>query len=248
MPATEAGRVAAPAGAPLPEPYVLRALGAACGLDLGTFRPAHVARTVARAVARLGLRDAGALVTALAADLRVRARFRRAVAVSTTGMFRDPEQFELLDRLLDDVRAPGRALRAWSVGASDGSELCTVALLLQRREALGGAVLLGSDLLPENVELALARSRDRVDPTVLRTLRFEQRDVSRSAPPGTWDVVLCRNVLIHLDGDAREGMLRHVVAGLAPGGVLLLGRAERLPRDGGHGLEPAGPNAYRRAR
>jgi chemotaxis protein methyltransferase CheR len=246
MAVAEGERTAAPVGPALPAPAVLRALGAAAGLELAAFRAPHVARTVERAVVRLGLRDAAALADALGADEALRARFRRAVAVSTTGMFRDPEQFELLDRLLDDGPGP-RPLRVWSVGASDGSELCSLGLLLQRRGVLPGSLLLGSDLLPENIALARSRSAERVDGAVLRAMRFEQRDVAVSAPSGTWDVVLCRNVLIHLSPDARRAVLDHVTAGLAAGGLLLLGRAERLPRGVEHGLRDVGPNAYRRA-
>ncbi|MDO9409498.1 CheR family methyltransferase [Patulibacter sp.] len=230
----------------LPPAAVLRTLGAACGLDLGSFRPAHVARTIDRAVERLHLAGPEAVARAVRADPAVRARLRRAIAVSTSGMWRDPEQFELLDRLLHAEGRPRRPLRVWSLGASDGSELCSVALLLGRRDALTGAFLLGSDLLPENVALARERRAERLDPAAQAIVRFEQRDVTTSAPTGSWDVVLCRNVLIHLSPDARRATLDHAVGALAPGGLLLLGRSERLLRDGRRGLDDAGPNAYRR--
>jgi chemotaxis methyl-accepting protein methylase len=246
MPVAEAAP-APPAGDPeLPAPEVLRALGAACGLDLETFRPQHVARTVARAVARLELDGPATLVRVVGADAAVRRRLRRAVAVSTSGMFRDPAQFELLDRLVGDAQGAGRPPRVWSVGAADGSELCSVALLLERRGLLQGATLLGSDLLPENVALARERAGDRLGASA-SAVRFEARDVTREAPAGTWDVVLCRNVLIHLGPDARRAMLDRVAGALAPDGLLLLGRSERLPRDGRRGLQDAGANAYRRA-
>lgn len=230
----------------LPAVGVLRALGAACGLDLEAFRPEHVARTIDRAVERLGLAGPAALTGAVAADPRIRARFRRAVAVSTSGMWRDPQQFDLLDRLVGAADPERRPLRVWSVGASDGSELCSVALMLEGRGRLAGAVLLGSDLLPENVALARERCRERLTAEQLAAVRFEERDVVRSAPTGSWDVVLCRNVLIHLAPDAKRAMLDRATGALAPGGLLLLGRSERLPRGERRGLDDAGQNAYRR--
>lgn len=233
-------------GTVLLDPRVRRALGTATGLDLTSFRQAHVGRTVARAVARLGLDDAADLAAAAGADPTLRSRLRRAIAVSTTGMFRDPEQFRLLDRLLEEHGERAHPLRVWSIGASDGSELCSVALMLERREALAGATLLGSDLLPENVDRARRRSLERLEPDALAVVRFEQRDVTRGAPSGVWDVVLCRNVLIHLEPTAKRAMLDRAVAGLAVGGLLLLGRSERLPRDERRGLADAGTNAYRR--
>jgi chemotaxis protein methyltransferase CheR len=230
----------------LPARPVLQALGAACGLDLESFRAPHVARTIDRAVARQGAAGPSALAEALVGDRALRARFRRAVAVSTTGMFRDPEQFRLLDGLLRE-QARDRPLRVWSIGASDGSELCSIALLLERQGRHERAVLLGSDLLPENVALAREGGREHLTADLLGLVRFEERDVARSAPAGTWDVVLCRNVLIHLSAEPRRRMLDHAAAALSPGGLLLLGRSERLPRDGRRGLQDAGANAYRRS-
>lgn len=247
MPVAEAARPGRTDEPALPSPPLLRALGAACGLDLERFRAPHVARTVERAVVRLGVPDPGALADRLVADPALRARFRRAVAVSTTGMFRDPAQFALLDRLLRDDDHGERPLRLWSIGTSDGSELCSLALLLQAQGRLAGAALLGSDLLPENVALARERVRAELDEPARAAVRLEARDVTRDAPGGTWDVVLCRNVLIHLAPDAKRAMLDHAVAGLAAGGLLLLGRSERLPRDDRRGLLDAGANAYRRA-
>lgn len=229
---------------PLPDAAALRLLSAACGLDLSSFRPAHVARCVDRALRRTGLPDAGALAETVARQPEQRRRLRRAVAVSTTRMFRDAQQFELLSRLLDDLHQGPRPLRVWSVGASDGSELCSVALLLDSRGLLADATLLGSDLLEENVALAQERSGERLGPALLDPVRFEQRDVATSAPAGSWDVILCRNVLIHLSTDARARLLRRVVDGLRPGGLLLLGRSERVTRPESMGLRDAAANAY----
>jgi len=51
-------------------------------------------------------------------------------------MFRDAEQFDLLEReLLPELAQRFRRLRVWSAGCSDGSELLSVAILLERLDA-----------------------------------------------------------------------------------------------------------------
>lgn len=216
------------------------------GLPLEQFREEHLATQLQRALAAERVADARALASRLAVDPVARARLRRALAVSVTGPFRDPEQFRLLEReLLPPLLAqPGR-VRVWSVGCSDGSELVSVGTVLERLGGLERAYLLGSDLLEEN--LALARGRhDGASTAVRARLRWEQRDVvAAAAPPGRWDLVLCRNVAIYLTAPARERLHRTLARALAPGGVLLLGRSERLAEPAAHGLEPAGPHAYR---
>jgi chemotaxis protein methyltransferase CheR len=224
-----------------------RRLSLACGLALDGFRPAHVARCVERATRRVGAVDARELAARIAGDPELRRRFRRAVAVSTTKMFRDAEQFELLGSLLQELGPVDGGLRLWSVGASDGSELCTAALVLRDAGRLSDARLLGSDLLPENIVLAEERVAERLTPAERAGVAFEVRDASASGPSGSWHVVLCRNVLIHLSPGARDRVLDRIAGALRPGGILILGRSERIPRPSERGLRIAGPNAYRRA-
>src|SRR5437868_401418 len=82
------------------------------------------------------------------------------------------------------------------------------------------AHLLGSDLLEEN--LARAREGAALLPPELRArLRWERRDLTADGPPpGTWQLVLCRNVAIYFNASARARLERALVAALAPGGVL----------------------------
>jgi chemotaxis methyl-accepting protein methylase len=78
-------------------------------------------------------------------------------------------------------------------------------------------------------------------------LRWQRRDlVTEPPPPGRFDLVLCRNVLIYLDPGARSGVYRKLAGALRRGGVLLLGRSEWLADPWSLGLVPAGPHAYRK--
>ncbi len=225
-------------------------LSDAAGLELTAYREAHVRERVRRALEREGVAGAGQLARLLKADPQARARFRRSVAISFSGLFRDPAQFELLEReLLPPLLASEGRLRVWSAGCADGSELYSVALLLQRLGALERTFLLGSDLLEENLDAARrgpqlpAGAEDALRPR----LRWERRDLVRDgAPPGKWRLVLCRNVGIYFARDAKERLHRSLAGALARDGVLLLGRSERLTDPRGLGLQPVAPHAYRR--
>lgn len=226
-------------------------LSQAAGIDLGAYRKDHVEERVQRALAREGAPDVPALARLLRSDPAARTRFRRSVAVSFSGLFRDPAQFDLLEHeLLPPLLAGGRRLTVWSAGCSDGSELYSVALLLERLAALDRAVFLGSDLLEEN--LALARRGRYGDVEIGEDLRrracWERRDVvSEGAPPGPWRLILCRNLAIYLSPEAKRALHETLATALAPGGALLLGRSERLADPTALGLERSGTHAYRRA-
>jgi chemotaxis protein methyltransferase CheR len=230
----------------------LRVLSRAAGLNLRSYRDGHVAECVRRAVEREGLADEMGLARLLRHDAAARTRFRRSVAVSVSGLFRHPAQFEILEHeLLPTLLAEQRRLTVWAAGCADGSELYSVAILLERLGALDRAFLLGSDVLEEN--LALARQgvygSERMSDELRVKLRWEQRDIVSDGPPeGSWRLILCRNLAIYLAAEAKDSLHQRLAAALAPGGVLMLGRSERLSNPRTLGLEASGAHVYRRLR
>ena len=224
-------------------------LARASGLPLGHFRPDHVQEQIARACAREGFEDADELARRLMRDPVARTRFRRSVAISHSAMFRDPEQFRLLERvLLPRLLDDGRRLTAWSAGCSDGAELYTLGIVLERLAALDRALLLGSDLLDENVAAARMTRAD-VPAAVRDRVRWDRRDIVGDGPPaGRWRLVLCRNVAIYLAPAARRELYTALSGALTMRGVLLLGRSERLLDASSYGLRPVAPHAYERIR
>lgn len=203
-----------------------------------------------RALEREGAAGVNELVRRLDADPEARQRFRTSVAVSVSGLFRDPAQFDLLEQtLLPPLLAGGRRITVWSAGCANGTELYSLAIVLQRLDALERAHLLGSDLLEENLAEARRGTFDggAIASELRARCRWERRDLTRDgAPPGAWRLALCRNLAIYLAPAARHALHATLAAALAPGGVLLLGRSERLTRPEALGLEPVAPHAYRR--
>lgn len=226
------------------------ALSHAVGLDLDAYRVEHVAERVRRALERERVPSVEELARLLATDVAAKARFRRSVAVSVSGLFRDSAQFDLLERTLlpPIVARPGR-VSVWSAGCADGSELYSVAIVLDRLGALDRSLLLGSDVLEEN--LAAAGAGVYGDVTICERLRlrarWERRDLVRDgAPPGKWRLILCRNVAIYLSPVAKQALHETLARSLFTGGILLLGRSERLTTPASLGLERVAPHAYRR--
>lgn len=225
-------------------------LSRACGLNLSAYRADHVAERVKRALEQESLATVDELAYLMLHDAEVRRRFRRSIAMVVSGLFRDPAQFELIERdLLPDIVGSRRKLRIWSAGCADGSELYSVGIVLARQGQLEGATLLGSDLLEENLAVAAEGVYGDVQlPAALRArMRWDCRDLlTEPPPPGKWSLVLCRNLAIYLRDEAKARLHQQLAGVLAPHGVLLLGRSERLGDPSAFGLEPVAPHAYRR--
>jgi chemotaxis methyl-accepting protein methylase len=68
-----------------------------------------------------------------------------------------------------------------------------------------------------------------VAPVIREMVRFERRDLlGDPAPPGTFDLIVCRNVLIYFDRDTQERLFDKFHSSLAPNGFLVLGKVETL--------------------
>jgi chemotaxis protein methyltransferase CheR len=221
------------------------------GLELAAYRSDHVDERISRALRREGADDVPSLTLLLARDAEARSRFRRSVAVSVSGLFRDPGQFDVLERqLLPTLLERGGRIGVWSAGCADGSELYSVAVVLARLGALERALLLGSDLLAENIEVARKGVYDGVSfaPELRRRMRWERRDLLRDgAPPGKWRLVLCRNLAIYLEPGAKRLLHETLAEALALDGVLVLGRSERLADPAALGLARVAPHVYGRS-
>ena len=195
-----------------------------------------------------------------------------ALTINVTKLFRNWETYDAIERLVVPVllRRPDPALRVWSAGCSDGAELYTVVILLAESGALltGRVELLGTDCRPDAVARAAAGSFDAqalkavppplldryfepdgprhcVRPAIRAATTWRRANALAGCEPGAWDLVLCRNLAIYLQPDAAAALWASLAAALRPGGVMVLGKAERP--SGVAGLAPEGPCAWRRA-
>ncbi|AJP71970.1 CheR family methyltransferase [Sphingomonas hengshuiensis] len=151
---------------------------------------------------------------------------------------------------------PERRIRIWSAGCSTGQEPLSLAILFaERGMAVPGREpeIVASDISPT----ALARARagrysqfeiqrglavrrmvewfDSVGgdwvarPALVRRIQFRQQNLTADAPPpGRFDIILCRNVLLYFALPARSRVFDTLAAAARPGGLLVLGAGETV--------------------
>jgi chemotaxis protein methyltransferase CheR len=149
-----------------------------------------------------------------------------------------------------------RRLAIWSAGCATGEEVYSLGICVLESKLFEGwdVRVIGSDLSKKSVaaarrgvyrpsafrstgaEIRRAYFDERPDGThvadaVRRLCHFGQLnllDASRGSIVGRVDVVLCRNVLIYFDTQARARVIENLYERLFPGGYLLLGHSESL--------------------
>jgi chemotaxis protein methyltransferase CheR len=167
-------------------------------------------------------------------------------------------EHDVLPALATQAIAAGRhELRCWSACCASGEEAHTLAILwhtrlgplfaslalriiatdvdprVLNRAQVGWYSISSMKELPESLLCAgfeRSGSEYRVR-EMFRTVEFAQQDIRRTDPGGWFDIILCRNaVLTYLMPRGQEEVMTRIISRLRPGGALVIGVHESLPR------------------
>jgi chemotaxis protein methyltransferase CheR len=174
-----------------------------------------------------------------------------------SSFFRDSAVLDAVVEIID-VRqtSMGRKQRIWSAACSTGQEPLSLAMLFaDRLDRTGKAE---PEILATDVsEAAIVRARAArfsqfeiqrglpvrqmikwfeasgsdwvANPDLVRRINFRRHNlVGDPAPPGRFDVVLCRNVLFYLSPTLRKRVFDLLAEVIRPGGLLVLGAGETV--------------------
>jgi chemotaxis protein methyltransferase CheR len=175
-----------------------------------------------------------------------------------TYFFRDTDAFSTLPQIIEAIaghRENTKKLKIWSAGCSTGQEIYSLAMQFRedRRRWDGWTLdLLGTDISRK----AIARGQEAVysqfeiqrglpakhmlqwfeqrgerwhaHDDLRRMVHFRRQNILEAPPPGLFDLILCRNVLLYFPAANRGKALDWMSRALAPDGALMLGAGETV--------------------
>ena len=165
---------------------------------------------------------------------------------------------EVLPELARTARCrSGKCFRIWSAGCASGEEPYTVAILWHRHVQPAFSDVNLRLLATDADEYMLQRARqasypasslkdapadwrqkvftrsDReytLRPEFRELVEFRQQDIRAEIPTESFHLILCRNLVFTYFAEAvQRQVLERIVTRLVPGGLLVLGKHERLP-------------------
>ena len=188
-------------------------------------------------------------------DPRIADQIVDALVNQETSFFRDAPVFDMIAHAVAQVEARGRRARIWCAGCSSGQEPYSLAMLFAERD---GTAPLAPEIVATDVsDAAIARAKagrytqfeiQRGLPVrrminwfdtagdewvaraeLRRMVTFRKHNLlADPAPPGRFDVILCRNVMLYLAGEPKAAIFANFSAALVPGGILALGAGETV--------------------
>lgn len=177
------------------------------------------------------------------------------ITVHYSWFFRDPQQIDLLAEILKEHPRTGPPIRVWVPGCAGGEDVYSVALIAahcERTVSILGTDINPSVLrsaargrypadafrgLPNELRTWLHPSAQgdviEIAAEVRRGVSFAVHNLLHappSPPAGSagdgWQIILCRNVLLHFTPEHARATLGRLSSALARGGKLLLGAGE----------------------
>ena len=252
--------------------YIKRQVLALTGVDLNCYKAQQMQRRLKAYLIRSGYPNWPRFFRTIRADPAELSKFKDYLTINVSSFFRDPDKYKFLQTsILPDLLHQRSALRIWSAGCSRGQEIYSLAILLAEaggssgqhqllatdidRSALdwarAGGPYTADDIANVSFHLRLgyfdARKNEYwVRDNLKRGIIFRQHNLLADPIAGKFDLIICRNVVIYFQPEAKEKLYRNFYNALRPGGVLFVGGTEILPKTVTAGFEAVNISFYRR--
>ena len=221
------------------------------GLDLRQYKRPQMERRLRTMAERAGAPSLEQYWAVLEGDAQQFAYFIDRITINVSELFRNPEKFDELRRLiLPELRQPGNPLRVWSAGCSYGAEPYSLAILLEEMRPLTYQILATDvdetilnkaregDFAPEDMRNVSAEWKQRyfiqlgnryqVKPELKRNITFKKHNLLADPFDTGFHLIVCRNVVIYFNEEAKDRLYARFFQSLVPGGVLFVGSTERI--------------------
>ncbi|AEX86025.1 chemotaxis protein CheR [Marinitoga sp. 1135] len=241
-------------------------------LDLRGYKQHRVRRRIDMIMRKYSYKDYKTYFNDLKKDPKKWDEFLDKLTINVTEFFRNPEKWEYLKKnvLPRLMKESGSKTKLWSAGCSTGEEPYTLSIILEELKAPKTIKVMATDL--DKFVIAKAKrgvyssrslvniSEDlknkyfkkvgpdsyEVSPIIKSRVVFKQHNLLMDPFEKNLDLIVCRNVVIYFDMEAKNGLYKNFAASLRKGGVLFVGSTERIFNYRSLGLEVIEPFFYQK--
>ena len=242
------------------------------GIDLAYYKEKQLQRRLPFIMSRAGAQNVEEYVELLDKDPQVLEDFKNRFAINVSEFFRNPERYEdLKNKILPELmKGTGLVLKIWSAGCSVGSEPYSLAMILEEMPHHKPYRIWATDIDEDALDKAkegvysedficsvpplylekyfqpLGEGKYAVVPRLKRRIVFEKHDLLQDEVKETFALVVCRNVVIYFEDEAKRMAFEKMSNALQEGGYLWIGSTERIADPSSLGLRYVLPFFYQK--
>jgi chemotaxis protein methyltransferase CheR len=193
------------------------------------------------------------------------------LTINVSEFFRDLPYFrELKEKILPVLLKNNLQLNIWSAGCSNGSEAYSIAIMLDQlspyrkhrilatdidkgvlAQAIAGGPYRDADIrnsTPEIVEKYFIKAGDNysINDNIRKKIIFKEHDLTRDPFETDFDLIICRNVVIYFNDEAKKKLRRRFIDALKLNSILFIGATETMLDANDTGFVRLSPCFYRK--
>lgn len=240
------------------------------GINLFAYKSNQLHRRILSLMSRIGVNDLDEYVKLLKADSDQRQRFLDFITINVTEFFRNPELFREFEREIEKYsREKSKNIKVWSAACSIGAEPYSIAIIFNNLKNGAKASILATDI--DNTILTKAKKgeytlseiknvekpyRDKyfktmgdkyiIDTAIKNMVTFKKHDLILDEYEKSFDIIVCRNVVIYFNNDIKEKIYKKFSSSLKKDGLLFVGATESIYNYKDYGFEKASTFIYRK--
>ena len=223
------------------------------GIDLSYYRESYLERRIKVRMRKSESKTIEEYIEKLQTDETERKNFIDEIGINVSYFFRNKSTFDKIRKMVFPELKNRGTIYIWSAGCAMGEEPYSLAILL-REENISNYKIFATDIDTEIIKKAKEgiytkdkfietpdhiiknyfneiNGKFKIFETIKRNVTFLIHDIIKDPPFTSFDLVLCRNVVIYFIKEKQTKVFENLYRSLKKGGYLVLGKTEFLPME-----------------
>lgn len=222
------------------------------GLDLSLYKERQMKRRIESLIKRHQIDSYESYFKVLKSDKEVFDEFINYLTINVSEFFRNPGQWDILIKtVIPELTKSKKRIKVWSAACSTGEEPYTLVMALSRIFPLSEIKILAVDIDKEAINKAKAGiyskksienvpddfkkkyfseigASYKISDDIKKCVEFKHFNLLKDTYPKSYDLIVCRNVMIYFTEEAKEEMYHNFNSALVENGVLFVGSTEQI--------------------
>lgn len=240
------------------------------GIDLSLYKEAQMKRRLISLYEKKGYKSFLEFYNTIQRDKVLLNEFLDRMTINVSEFFRNGKRWEVLeDRILPKILGRTNNPKIWSAACSTGEEPYTLAMIMSKFLPLSQVHILATDI-DEN---ALNRAKKglyserslnevpeehkrkyfiqdgsffKISEDIKKTVTFKKQNLLADPFIGSFDLIVCRNVLIYFTEEAKDELYKKFSRALKSQGIFFVGSTEQIFNPGKYDFETEDTFFYRK--
>jgi len=221
-------------------------------IDLGLYKEQQMKRRITTLRNKLGYNSYLAYFEAMNKNDELLKEFIDRLTINVSEFYRNPKRWDVLKNIIiPALTKNSNRISIWSAACSTGEEPYSLAILLKEHFPHLNVAILATDIddnallkakkgvymeqslkeLPAGLKqkyFTKTNGMYRIDEKIKNTITFKKHNLLGDRYPNSYDLIICRNVLIYFTDEAKEQIYHGFSHTLRDEGVLFVGSTEQI--------------------